>query len=63
MELLGQSDLGLSLAGLMNAKQPHLVREVSDLIKHHGLDLLSAACLPEPRQARQAGLAQRLFWG
>jgi len=36
MELLGQSALGLSLAGFMNAKQAHLVREISDLIKHHG---------------------------
>jgi hypothetical protein len=25
MELLGQSDLGLSFAGFMDAKQPHLV--------------------------------------
>ena len=36
MELLGQSDLGLSFAGFMDAKQAHLVGKVSDLIKHHG---------------------------
>ena len=35
MELLRQSDLGLSLAGLMDAKQAHLVRKVFHLIKHH----------------------------
>jgi hypothetical protein len=36
MEQLGQSELGLSFAGFMDAKQPHLVREISHLIKHHG---------------------------
>jgi hypothetical protein len=36
MELLGQSGLGLSFAGFMDAEQLHLVREISDLIKHHG---------------------------
>ena len=35
MELLGQSDLCLSFAGFMDAEKPHLVREISDLIKHH----------------------------
>jgi hypothetical protein len=37
MELLGQSALGLSLAGFMNAKQAHLVGKISDLVKHHGV--------------------------
>jgi hypothetical protein len=36
MELLGQGLSGSALSGLMNAEQAHLVREVFDLIKHHG---------------------------
>jgi hypothetical protein len=35
MELLGQSLSRSALSGLMNAEEPHLVREVLYLIKHH----------------------------
>jgi len=35
MELLGQSLCGCSFTGLVDAEQPHLVREVFHLIEHH----------------------------
>ena len=35
MKLLGQGLSGSALTGLMNTEEPHLVREVLHLIKHH----------------------------
>src|SRR5687768_11908967 len=35
MELLGECQLSLALAGLMNTEQAHLMGEVFHLIEHH----------------------------